>query len=516
MRIAVLSLFLVALLSSTLSAQDQLVRAALKRIEQYEALEPGLEPGDVATANRYLNALRFAAKRLNAAYKKDTVHWKDASKRYNALVAKITAKAKSKTSAEESSDAPKSDAPAKGDTPAGPPSGVTRKVNPRELQALNNKVQRAYHNLKGYRITDLDDKGRVQRIREQITMFRVQLRGLPPSDASVQTVTKNIDAMQKLLDAGLAKLETMRAPVDAPQKLAKLKEFYKSFDMLQPLRPPLDPKHVEDWARRLREFRDERMPADLRWLDSVKGKVGIPLQEWQRVRGWVSSSWPMKLRGLLAQNMNTIDGPARSAIYWIDATLKLDLEDGTAVANRVLMEGQLERNMKRAEEAKDALEVAAAYHRGLGTETKIDFAKELKRVAQAREHLQKAVRTGLDRVRLPKPATTDAKLTKTAHEVLARKKYGAGKPVRLVINTKVQRKEKREGSITPGTVSARITMYHYVWDEFQVCTVEREGDTHWIWFNTIRFYHKGGSTTPTGHWILSKRFRSTPILEKNL
>ncbi|PIE23230.1 MAG: hypothetical protein CSA62_08445 [Planctomycetota bacterium] len=499
------------LLPATLVAQDQLVRQALRVIEKYEALEPSLKPGDVATANRYLNGLRYSAKRLRAAYKKNTIHWKNASKRYQELVARISAKAKM-----ESTPAKKAEQPSAGSS-GKPASGeATRKVDLRSLQALNSKVQRAFVNLRSRRIQDLANERYVQQVREQILGFRAQLKGLPPQDSSVSLVAGNIANLEKLLRAGLKQMRANSAPQGAVEKLAKLKAFYQSWNKIQPLVPPLEPEFVENWAKQLRIFRDKTMPADLKWLDSVRGKIGLDLKDWQRTRGLVASSWPLKLRGLLEKNTSYIHGPARSAKYFLDATLKLDLSNATAVLNRVLLNGQLERQMKRLEESKRALELAQAYQRGLGEKKMLDYEAELKRVEEARTLLQTAAKQGLARVRLPKAATSDEKLRKTAYEVLARKKYGAGKPVRLIVNAKLQRKEKREGTITPGTVHATISVYHYVWDEYQVCTVEKKGSELWIYFNTIRFYHKGGSTTPTGQWILSKRFESSPILEENL
>ena len=78
-RLAVLAA--VAIGVGGLAAQDQLVLQALKKIESVEAGLKGLAPGDIPAANSLLADLKWAEKRLNAAYKKDTEDWKAAAKR---------------------------------------------------------------------------------------------------------------------------------------------------------------------------------------------------------------------------------------------------------------------------------------------------------------------------------------------------------------------------------------------------------------------------------------------------
>lgn len=484
-------------------AQDKLVKDALRVIAKYEALEPSLAPGDVATAKRYINGLGRAGKRLNAAYKKNTVHWKAAAKRYQALVEKIRARAKGAKPQ-----------PAKQPAP-GKEVASTRAVDARALDALNSKVRRMAHNMRSIRISELQDAKRVQRLREQIVGFRAQLKGLPAKDRRVATVAKNITAMEKMLEGGLAKLEALRAPKGAAERLAQLREFYGGFKMLRPLQAPLEAKSVGRWAQQLRAVQ-ERLPADLAFLDSLRGKVGIDGKLLQRVRGWVASTWPLKIRGLHEQNQNTIYAPVRTAEMFLKAILEIDPTNKHHVTNRVLGEGQLDRKVRQLRESKLAIDVAAAYDDGIARKDAPDYAGMKARVDKAIAHMQSCAKQGLASVRMPKSATKDKELLAIAGKVLAREKYGAGKSLRTVINAPKKRKEKHEGSITPGTVSATIRVYHYVWDEFQVATVERVGEQCWIFYNRMRFYHKGGSTTPTGHWILADRFRSTPILEANI
>jgi hypothetical protein len=76
--------------------------------------------------------------------------------------------------------------------------------------------------------------------------------------------------------------------------------------------------------------------------------------------------------------------------------------------------------------------------------------------------------------------------------------------------------EKREGWIQPGSINITVTVYNYVWDEFQVTTAEKVGNKYFMHANRFRYYHKGAPKTPLKRWYLSQRFRSSEILEKNI
>jgi hypothetical protein len=132
------------------------------------------------------------------------------------------------------------------------------------------------------------------------------------------------------------------------------------------------------------------------------------------------------------------------------------------------------------------------------------------------EHMKILATYSLDKMRMPKAATEDADMTTAAMQVLAADGITKDKLLRLVLSTEKTRREKKEGSITPGTVNATVEIYHYVWEQFQVATAEKEGDEVWIYYTTFKKFESGGMRTPLNRWILSGRFKSTPILEKNV
>ena len=79
--------------------------------------------------------------------------------------------------------------------------------------------------------------------------------------------------------------------------------------------------------------------------------------------------------------------------------------------------------------------------------------------------------TALANVRMPKAVPEDDKYIDVAKETLANPRYKSVNPhKRLIIKSKVRRKEKKEGTASGNT----ITVYHYVWDQYQVATAEKD------------------------------------------
>ena len=118
--------------------------------------------------------------------------------------------------------------------------------------------------------------------------------------------------------------------------------------------------------------------------------------------------------------------------------------------------------------------------------------------------------------KMPPANSTDAELKAIAEATLRRPEYQVHPWLRLVVNADKVRRERREATVRPGTVTTTIDVCHYVWEEFQVTTAEKVGDEVWLFANTLKLYSSGDSTTPIGRWILSTRFETTRILAENV
>lgn len=119
--------------------------------------------------------------------------------------------------------------------------------------------------------------------------------------------------------------------------------------------------------------------------------------------------------------------------------------------------------------------------------------------------------------RMPAAGLAEEQYLAIARAVLADPGTGAKPAKRLVINSKqVTRREKKEAAIRPGNVTTTATIYHWVWDEFQVATAEPVGDAHYLFYNTLKLFHSGGPTTPLNRWLLFDRFQGERILPENI
>lgn len=101
----------------------------------------------------------------------------------------------------------------------------------------------------------------------------------------------------------------------------------------------------------------------------------------------------------------------------------------------------------------------------------------------------------------------DKSMTKIAKTTLAIEKYGVGEIERMIVNSKMVPRDRADTRFFNGKLETTIRK----WDEFQVCTVEKEDGKLMVYFNTLKKFSRGPSTTPINEWILSVRFKSGEI-----
>lgn len=483
------------LLAPAALAQDKLVLQALQRIERCEKAAGALQPGDVAGAQRCLADLDWAAKRLNASYDKNDEHYLAAVKRYEAVRAKVTGLA------------------TPGKTPAaGYDAG--------KLQQLDKEIGNGLHDFKLLSLEHMGDASRVGMLQRELDKLQQRLDAFPADDAQVKVVADHFAEFDQAFRSLRERYQNDLTRADATNaRLAELDAKYQSERQPASLQAPFDLDQLRSWAAQVQRWQQTEIPQDLAWLQSVAGAGGVDRQHVSRLQHWLGGSWVRRLdeaRLQVAQRVRADVDEALRAAEWVQST---DPTDPNHVANRILGEGAFDGQMQRLQTGLQAIDVAAVHDEAFAAEPNaapVDRATQRQRVEVAIEHLRKVAVVALDHVRLPAAKSTDEKLLATASETLGREKYGVGAIERMVINAPVQHREMESGSISRGTVNSTVSIYKYAWDEFQVCTAEKEGDEYWLYFNTLKRYSSGDSTTPLGTWILSKRFKSTRILQKNL
>lgn len=520
------------LCSNLLVAQDQLVLQALKKIEAVETALGSLENGDAREATRLLAELKWANKRLNAAYKKDTTHWKSAAERLAKADSAIRAKAAATPGGEPAEKMPDGKQPVEkqpagkqpsGKQPGGAPNdagkGPVVGAEFEKLQQLNKEVGNGFNNLKLLNKTFMGDGYRVASTTKELAKLKARLADFPADDANVKIVAANLGQFEALFETWKAEYKAdSEAAIGLEQKLDAIAAKYASQSVPGPLYWPFELEKLTQWASVTKKLQDD-IPADLAVIDaaannSIVGKKAKNLQH------WVGRTIDKRLQEQAGQVQYQCNNAVTDALRTAKTLREIKPDDEHAIINRVLHEGALERSMASLQKGLEAVDQAAALDTALAVKDAPDRKAQRQEIEATVTVLRDLAKVALAQVRMPKPVTVDAKkmeaLTKIAQETLAKKKYGVNEIQKLVVTSDMQRKEKKEGTIQGTTTGATITTYHYVWDEFRVVTAEKIGADLWVFHNVLKFYHSSDSVTPQDVWILSRRFQSTQILPANL
>lgn len=528
MRTQITVLSAVLLGTASLTAQDQLVKQALKKITSAEAGLKSLANGDIRGANRLLGDLKYANKRLKAAYKKNTSHWKDAAKRLaacdKAIRAKAAASATPAGGAEAGAGTGSGNA-GSGATPPKPTPGSSNAAGPvigeqfEKLQQLNKEVKNGMANLQMLNKTFMGDAFRVGSTSKEIRKLRARLVAFPAGDKNVKIVTANLDGFEGLFKKWQAEYKADNdAAGGLKETLDAISAKYNSKTLPGKIFWPYEREKLQLWAARSKKLLDE-LPADVAVVQkaTANSKLG---RRAKSMLHWVGRSIPDRLNGQIQAVQSRCESAVTGSLRTAKSLREIKPDDTHAIVNRVLTEGALERSMASLQKGLEAVDMAATVDLALKVKDAPDRKAQRDEIEATITSLRMLAKAALSEVRMPKPVKLDAaeiaKLTKIATETLARKKYDVGPIQHLVVTSKLQRKEKTQGDIRGTVTGATVTSYHYVWDEYRVVTAEKVGDEVWIYYNTLKFYHSSDSVTPQDKWILSRRFQSTAILPENV
>jgi hypothetical protein len=499
---------LVAVFAAAAPAQDPLVQQALGRIAQVERLEEALAAGDQQQASFCLNQLGWAGKRLQAVGKQDDPHWKAAKARYDALWRRIEAKAA-----------------------AGQPAGQPA-IDQAALAQLDKEVRNGFHNFGLLSRKHLADPFRVNSTRAEIQRLEARLGTFPEEHEGVRTVAQNLRIFRDRFEAALAQLAADEAASgDIGARLEQLRAKYQTDNQPGELSHPFAEAQLRAWAAEMRRFREVELPADLAFIDAARGNAATDQQQVSNLRHWLAGTWARRLGEIEQLVRERLASDVTEGLRAARFVLETKADDPAHVANRILGKGRFDEQMAWLRAGLHAVAMARVYDEAMGSPAVMgptradpaapgpeapDRAAEQAEIERAIVHMKELAVLALDGVRLPKPASTDEELLRIAAETLRRPDYEIAGWERLVINMDKQRRSRREAWATPGTVSVRIDYYEYVWDQYQVTTVERVGDQLWLFANLLKRFESGDPTTPIGRWILSQRFELTPILPEHV
>ncbi len=485
-------------LAGALPAQNTLTDQALQRIAKCEEQEPSLGANDGPALQALRADLDWANKRLAAVVRPDDAH-KAAVARYQAIRAKVDAKCKAATAATK------------------PATGAA--VDAAALAQLDKEIGAATRNFDIVPINLWDDDARRKTTQRDLAALAQRLTAFPAGDAAVAPVQQKLTALQAKFDTVLAKVTGDRAAAATiAADVEALLQKYVPANLPDVPEAPFEPERLRAFLLRLRQLHDQELPADAAKAEQAVQNVAIDRQRAEMLRHLVTADWPRRIEDLRRTVAAAVDGAVADGVSHADWLLATDPNDRDQVTNRILARGAFATQMQRLQQSAQALAAAKVHDElaGGAAPGADERAAQVAKIERAIAHLQRLAVSTLDAVRMPTAASTDAELLAIAEQTLQRPDYGVGKWLRLVVNAPKVHKEKREGWLQPDTNVLRVTVYSYVWDEFQVTTAEQVGDDTWLFCNTLKYFHSGDPTTPVGRWLLSQRFESTRILRENV
>jgi hypothetical protein len=503
--LAVLCIVLSTGLASAGSAPDPELVRGQRMLDQLEAAIDGLKPGDVAAYNGLTDQLAQARRSLSSTRSKQLPEYAAAVERWNRDRARLVDIAADWKKAGAGSNAAGGATPEAGAAKAAPAAASsTPPAAGNGIEALNEDVIAAFEETKKITVDAFADEAFYRQWNQRLAAFATRLEAFAG------------DPNHGVVAGNLAKL---RGNIEAAHVAPRIKAIEAKYAASQfhDLAPEANPQEAAAWAGTMRRLLEVELPEDLAAIDGFASSGAIDRDRKSSLDHWIGTVAKGEVQQKIDAAARMLDGRVDRGIETAQFVEQTDATDRDQVANRLIGAESYERYTGLLRDGLAAVEVATAFDQALGRSGGPDRAAEKARITAAVERYQQLVAGARDSVRMPPARSTDPTLLQVAADTLKNPDYeSAGGWRRLVINYDLQHKEKWEGEYRTGTVQDTVTVYHYVWDEFQVTTAEKVGDRYFMFANRLKFFQQGGPTTPTGRWILADRFQTTEILEANI
>ncbi|MEZ5652146.1 MAG: hypothetical protein R3E87_16535 [Burkholderiaceae bacterium] len=307
-------------------------------------------------------------------------------------------------------------------------------------------------------------------------------------------------------------IATYEALGDIPAQVAAMEGRYTAEQLPKPLEPPYEPERAKAWAEYIRSFAAAAQK-DHDWLTHVRATTdqhGMLTQN--ALGGLIGGKANRAIKDAVEQTRRKIYEPLGqlegSSLAFV---ANLTPADKDKIRNNLLGEGDYDKHMATIRTARQAVDNGRIIDAALGQPPAADGERVLALLDGYERKIAGLYETMLSEVRMPKAASDSTELMKIAADVLSGEKYGY-QWQRMVINADKQTRQEDRAWYSGGVV----TIAKYDWDNFQVTTAEKVGDQVYLFYNTLRYYRSGASTTPINRWILANRFQSSRILPENI
>ncbi len=527
---------------------DSNIKSVLDDLTRYEQQFSANTRPSKNTVNRTLKLLTISRQRLDGSAHKDHASWLEADRRHTALVTALQAYLTGSTPAAPATSSSPPPAPSStSQQPAAAPSGNNGNAASRQLisqdlvrlKKLKRDIESATDSVDTGGVKPFQDAAYIEKFSNVADRHRQSLaRYADVADhPDVMAAAAALENLDKMIEFG--KQQGAMANQELGDVQARLAEYDARLKTLSPPAVPqeLDRDNMTAWLQQSARIR-QAAAADFEALNLYREKAYLPDS-----RGTVEQGAAFDMQNVDSmqqahrRNIQIIDDSLRQLTQNFDANIR-HIEDTLNVFSALdptsrkdqqsgfLGEGNRADRLAMLDRHDQMVAAAQAYHELTGSGQADNWKLLAARLSAARLDYQADSAQALKLVRMPEAATDDGDLEDVAEDTLENPKYGVGEIERLVINadkthhtresSEVEYDEVDVSITGKVTLSGTQTTTFYEWDQFQVATVEQEGDQYFIYYNTLKYFTSGASTTPQNKWILSNRFRGTEILEDNI
>jgi hypothetical protein len=443
-------------------------------------VEP-MQPADARLAERFLADLDRIGQTLGALPDKTTAEWQAADAHRAKLKAAIVGK---------------------------------------RVASLKESLQQQIDRVNGLSATDFAVAATVDGLRRDLDGLRADLAALAaPDDAGVVALGQDIAQVAGAIDQRAQSAGAATAQYgDVNARLAEIDGHARGVQVPPPLTGSATRDEAAAYGAAIAGIR-RQSAEDLAWLNGINGKVPLTPEQaesFNRSQNALAVVTPQQVDQSLLNSQAALDSAVQQGLTYAELLNNADTGNADDQANLMTGAGKFEEYQKNLAAGLVAVDAAAALDAAVSRGDAPDRAAQRARIAAALEKYQGSHGAALASVRLPEARSTDTELIAIAEEVLKRPEYGY-QWKRLVVNADLQHFDKMTGSIDENTSSDLVvSVYHWVWDEFQVTTAEPRDGKWYLYTNKLRRFTSGGPTTPTGRWILADRFEGSEILEANI
>ena len=313
------------------------------------------------------------------------------------------------------------------------------------------------------------------------------------------------------------------APQTAEEAIASLeaiKKLYNWSNIPAALNKDVSMESTHQYVKAWKLLRSQ-MPQDIAWLKSLDGKSvpGVDRISTQKIDNsaksqieWLENRLPKQMDDSAKYTRQFLEGCV-APMTWnhIEKAADCDMSNSSQVTNLLSRQDVNRLRAKQIEKVAVAYESLIFFDDVMGVES--DWAAKKKTFRDMVVRYQEKLEQAADAIQ-PPADIGNAELKAIAAEVLANKQYKLTKAERIIVNAPKKSFGKDHFTIDFG--ERTIEKSPYRWEEFQVATIEKDGDQYFLWYNTIMYYSVGPHTVPTEKWVLGPRHKSAPISKKNI